>query len=307
MKRSGVKSGDLARTLAERTDLTEGQAQDELDRMVHRIVTSLRQGRRVEMPGVGTMTAQIAADAPCLDTSMCAPRRVKQALRWMKPAPWLCELRTESRKSGNACQETQIVNASGDAEPHIAEIVRESLARGLSVEIEGLGTFHEGNDGYEFAPQTIAQVFIAYAAEDLPHASRLCDALRRHGCAAWLDKEKLLPGQNWPEAIERAIEVSDVFVACFTPRSVSKRGMFQQELRHALECARRRPLDDSFLMPVRLEECRVPPRITDHVQYVDLFPNWERGVRWLARAIRKAGRKRPAAELAGSTHRKLRS
>jgi hypothetical protein len=51
-------------------------------------------------------------------------------------------------------------------------------------------------------------------------------------------------------------------------------------------------------MPVRLEECRVPRRISDQVQYVDLFPDWEKGVRRLARAIRKAALRRPAAGLA---------
>lgn len=186
---------------------------------------------------------------------------------------------------------------SSETRDRIAEIVHESLAQGLAVEIEGLGTFRAGSEGYEFAPQKIAQVFVAYAAEDLPLAARLCDALRKQGCAPWLDKEKLLAGQNWPEAIERAIEVSDVFVACFTQRSIDKRGMFQQELRRALECARRRPLDDSFLMPIRLEECRVPRRVADHVQYVDLFPDWEKGVRRLARAIRKAARNRPTPGL----------
>ena len=180
----------------------------------------------------------------------------------------------------------------------IAEIVRESLANGQAVEIEGLGIFRGAHGGYEFSPQKIAQVFIAYAAEDLPHARRLCEALRKQECSPWLDKEKLLAGQNWPQAIERAIEVSDVFVACFSHRSIAKRGMFQQELRHALECARKRPFDDPFVMPVRLEECRIPSRIADHLQYVDLFPDWEKGVRRLARAIRKAARRRPVAGLA---------
>jgi hypothetical protein len=187
---------------------------------------------------------------------------------------------------------------SAEARDCVAEIVRESLASGHTVEIEGLGTFRESPQGCVFSPQTVAEVFVAYVAEDLAGAQRLCEALRAEGCSPWLDKEKLLGGQNWPRAIERAIEVSDVFVACFSRWSASKRGMFQHELRYALECARRRPLDDPYLMPVRLEECAVPRSIADHTQYVDLFPNWEKGVRRLARSIGRAALRRPVAGLA---------
>jgi hypothetical protein len=146
-------------------------------------------------------------------------------------------------------------------------------------------------------------VFIAYAAEDRAPARRLCEALKAEGCSPWLDKDKLLPGQNWPRAIERAIEVADAFVACFSPRSVFKRGQFQSELRYALDCARKRPMiaeagdDAPFVIPVRFEDCPVPRRISDQVQYVDLFPDWDKGIRHVARAIHKAALKRPALSL----------
>src|SRR5579885_1053476 len=105
-------------------------------------------------------------------------------------------------------------------EKRLFEVMRRSLDSGRAVEIEGLGTFRLDKDGqYVLEPQNRPWVFVAYAAEDLHLARRLCDSLRRAGCSPWLDKEKLLPGQNWPRAIERAIEVSDAFVACFSPRS----------------------------------------------------------------------------------------
>ena len=110
--------------------------------------------------------------------------------------------------------------------------------------------------------------------------------------APWLDHRKLLPGQNWPRAIEEAIETSDFFVACFSRLSVRKKGSFQAEIRFALDCARRVPLDEAFLIPVRLDECRVPAKIRREIQYIDLFPDWNCGVRRIVSVLKKQMRKR---------------
>jgi hypothetical protein len=176
----------------------------------------------------------------------------------------------------------------------ILAIVRRALDRGQTVEIDGLGTFrptHHGHErGYDLIPETRPRVFVAYVQEDLPLARRLRDGIAAAGCAAWLDKDKLLPGQNWVRAIRRAVELSDAFVACFSQRSIAKRGQFQDELRWALQCAQRMPLEETFLVPVRFEPCEVPQRIAEQVQYVDLFPDWDAGVKKLIRALKKGGR-----------------
>ena len=177
----------------------------------------------------------------------------------------------------------------------ILAIVRRALDRGQTVEIDGLGTFRpkhreRGRGAYELVPPTRPQVFVAYVQEDLALARRLRDGIAAAGCAAWLDKDKLLPGQNWPRAIRRAVEISDAFVACFSPRSIAKRGQFQNELRWALDCAKLLPLEATFLVPVRFEVCAVPQRIAEQVQYVDLFPDWEAGMKRVIRAVR-AGQK----------------
>jgi hypothetical protein len=107
-----------------------------------------------------------------------------------------------------------------------------------------------------------------------------------------MDKDKLIPGQNWPRAIRRAIEISDVFVACFSARSTSKRGPFQSELRWALECGQRMPLDQTFVVPVRLEACAVPRQIQERTQYVDLFPDWDVGIKKVIRAVQAGSKPR---------------
>ncbi len=170
----------------------------------------------------------------------------------------------------------------------VAAIVRQCLERGGAVEIDGLGSFRpDGRGGFEFLPQTRPKVFLAYVMEDAAAAEKLFDDLLARGFDPWLDRRKLLPGQNWPRAIEQAISVADFFVACFSRHAGGKRGCFQSELRYALDCARRLPLEDVFFIPVRFEECGVPPAITREFQYVDLFPDWRKGVQRIQTAIRK--------------------
>lgn len=170
----------------------------------------------------------------------------------------------------------------------VARMVREALETGSSVRLEGLGTFRSGpGTDYRFIRREAPKVFIGYVREDAAKASHLYGELARHGFDPWMDRHKLLPGQNWPRAIENAIEVSDFVVTCFSRRAISKRGGFQAELRFALECARHIPLDSVYLIPVRLDECRVPAQIARQTQYIDLFPDWDAGRRRLLRVLKK--------------------
>src|SRR6185312_16315715 len=161
----------------------------------------------------------------------------------------------------------------------LSRLIRHSLDHSRTVEIDGLGVFARNRLGQiSFRRTNSPRIFLPSATEDRRAAERLFEALTSQGLDAWLDRRKLLPGQNWPRRIEDAIASSDFFVACFSSRSVSKRGGFQAEIRYALDCASRVPLDDVFLIPARLDECRVPARIQRETQYVDLFPDWEAGV-----------------------------
>jgi hypothetical protein len=170
----------------------------------------------------------------------------------------------------------------------LAGVVIRGLAAGQSVEIDGLGIFYpDALRGFRFEPYPRPSVFIAYVREDAAAAERLYDGLANAGFSPWMDTRKLLPGQNWPRAIELAIESSDFFVACFSTNSVNKKGGFQAEIRYALDCARRIPLDEIFLVPVRLDVCRVPRFIQRQWQYVDLFEDWTRGFQQLASMIRQ--------------------
>ncbi len=175
----------------------------------------------------------------------------------------------------------------------VARILRQCLEDGKRVDIDGLGVFRpDGHGCYEFIPRTQPTVFLAYVEEDRPFAERIFDDLRERGFDPWLDRRMLLPGQNWPRSIEDAIETSDFFLPCFSQWSVSKKGGFQAEIRYALDCARRLPLDEVYIIPVRLDACRLPVRIQREIQFIDLFPSWVHGMRQVATAIGRQMKKR---------------
>jgi hypothetical protein len=172
-------------------------------------------------------------------------------------------------------------------------VVLRSLAAGESVEIDGLGVFHpDAARIFRFEPKRLPRVFLAYVEEDRAPVLHLFDALEDDGFTPWMDVRKLLPGQNWPRAIEAAIETSDFFVACFSENSVSKKGGFQAEVRYALDCARQVPLDQIFIVPLRLDGCRVPRAIQRDYQYVDLYPDWSRGLERLRHMMRQESARR---------------
>ena len=183
----------------------------------------------------------------------------------------------------------------------IARLLRQALERGATVEIDGLGKFvpdrKRGVHGIRFVGHMQPRVFIAYVQEDLALIRKLYRAFEIHGFRPWLDKKKLLPGQNWPRAIETAIHTSDFFVACFSRRATSKRGSFHSELRYALFCAAKVPLDEIFLIPLRLDNCAVPNRISKQIQYLDLFPEWDSGLSRLIAVIKAQDERRKRKRL----------
>jgi len=74
----------------------------------------------------------------------------------------------------------------------------------------------------------------------------------------WLDKAKILPGQDWRMVIEKAVEDSDVVIVCLSGQSVSKEGFVQREIKYAYDIALEKPEETIFLIPLRLDDCAVP-------------------------------------------------
>ncbi len=51
---SGMKKPQIARRLAQRSGVSRAEAADQLDRVIHEILSSLRSGQPAPLPGLGT-------------------------------------------------------------------------------------------------------------------------------------------------------------------------------------------------------------------------------------------------------------
>jgi hypothetical protein len=115
------------------------------------------------------------------------------------------------------------------------------------------------------------RIFVCHASEDKPRVAELYHKLKGAGYHPWLDKEDLLPGQDWRHEIEKIIrDPHNIVVVCLSCNSITKRGVVQQEIKWALDVLDQMPEDTIYLIPARLEDCQVPDRLSQ-LHWVDLY------------------------------------
>jgi hypothetical protein len=127
------------------------------------------------------------------------------------------------------------------------------------------------------------KVFLCHAHSDKSVVRNLYLRLIRDGVDAWLDKEKLLPGQDWEYEIRKAVHESDVVVVCMS-KQFNQAGFRQKEVRLALETAMEQPEGEIFIIPARLEECDTIESLKKW-HWVDLFE--DDGYQRLVQALRE--------------------
>ncbi len=114
------------------------------------------------------------------------------------------------------------------------------------------------------------QVFLLYARSDQEAVRHLYQRIVKEGAEVWLDREKILPGQDWQYEIRKAIQGSDIVIVCLSRQFHKHGGYRHEELKIALAKARSLPEGKSFIIPARLEKCDLPESLR-RWQRVDLF------------------------------------
>jgi hypothetical protein len=141
------------------------------------------------------------------------------------------------------------------------------------------------------------KVFLCHAHADRDPVRGLYTRLTQDGVDAWLDKAKLLPGQDWELEIRKAVREADVVVVCLS-KQFNQAGFRQKEVRLALDTAMEKPEGEIFIIPARLEECEALESLRKW-HWVDLFE--EDGYEMLMRALCARAEKIGATLLLPST------
>jgi hypothetical protein len=122
--------------------------------------------------------------------------------------------------------------------------------------------------------------FVSYARQDSEAAQRLAQDLKNAGVGVWIDAERIRPGERWRTTVSTAIEQCQYFIAVLSANSATHRGYVQAEWRQALDLLRQVPESQIYLIPVRLDDAEivVHPALRE-LHWVDLFPDWAKGIR----------------------------
>lgn len=133
-------------------------------------------------------------------------------------------------------------------------------------------------------------VFISHSSQDRRIALRVCEALERLNLGCWLASRDIGPGDNFQEAIVRAIRTARVMVLIFTGNANNS-----DEIKKEIALASQHHLG---VIPVRAEDVAPSDAFLYELstrQWVDAFDDWDRAMRRLADQISELAGQQPAA------------
>jgi hypothetical protein len=146
------------------------------------------------------------------------------------------------------------------------------------------------------------KVFLSYPSEHLESARAVKEFIRSVDVACWFDKDSLVAGEEWDRARKIAQSEADVVVILCGTQTNERNGVYQREIHEAIEALRDRRLGSIYIIPLRLENVKLPPELS-RLHYVDYFDTqWRRKLAGgLLRAFVDGGEQPPPPlEVAGA-------
>jgi tetratricopeptide (TPR) repeat protein len=142
--------------------------------------------------------------------------------------------------------------------------------------------------------QAQAYAFISYVRENSEVVDRLTKELRDADIQVWVDRDDIMPGQYWKDAINDAIQKGAFFIACYSQELNARQETYMHgELRLATDRLRLMPRSRIWFIPVLLNETEIPAHsISDHetlrdINAIRLYEDWDKGLQNVLRAMKE--------------------
>src|SRR3954451_1951827 len=129
-------------------------------------------------------------------------------------------------------------------------------------------------------PAASRPVFISYATADRKEALAVCKAIERRGTRCWISSRDVAPGENYQEAIVRAIREARAMVLVFSDAANNS-----DEIKKELSLASRHQVP---IMALRIEDVEPSDAFAYELstrQWIDAFAGWDRSIDALVRRI----------------------
>jgi formylglycine-generating enzyme required for sulfatase activity len=123
-------------------------------------------------------------------------------------------------------------------------------------------------------------IFISFASSDRKAADAICNALERRGMQCWIATRNIGPGENFQEAITRAIRGAKVMILVFSAHANNS-----LEVKKEIALAGRYNV---IVVPVRVEDVVPNDALSYELavrQWIDMFEDWEQAIERLATQV----------------------
>ena len=140
-----------------------------------------------------------------------------------------------------------------------------------------------------------APIFLSFASNDRKAAETICKAVEQRGFECWIATRNIGPGENFQEAITRAIRTAKVMILVFSAHANNS-----LEVKKEIALAGRYNV---IVVPVRVEDVVPNDALSYELavrQWIDLFDDWENAIDRLITQISTVVQAQPAETATGA-------
>ena len=139
------------------------------------------------------------------------------------------------------------------------------------------------------------QVFVSYATADRKEALSVCKAVERRGTKCWISCRDVKPGENYQEAIVRAIRDARAMVLVFSEAANNS-----DEIKKELSLASKYKLP---VLALRIEDAEPSDAFAYELstrQWIDAFHGWDKSIDSIVSRIKQISDAEPVATTAAA-------